>query len=76
MQPHPMLMSGGKRGTLCECLNYEKLTLEACKDLFSQQPPMLRTCCSSSKVRQPFSSEVHSIYNLSYRLIVMYCKRE
>ena len=28
MQPHPMLMSGGKRGTLCECLNYEKLALK------------------------------------------------
>ena len=32
MQSHPAL-SLEERTTLCRCLNYEKLTLEACKDL-------------------------------------------
>jgi hypothetical protein len=32
MQSHPTL-SLEDRTTLCRCLNYEKLTLEACKDL-------------------------------------------
>jgi len=32
MQSHPVL-SLEERTTLCRCLNYEKLTLEACKDL-------------------------------------------
>ena len=28
-------------GMMCWCVNYEKLTLEACKDLLSQQMPKL-----------------------------------
>ncbi|KAJ6846265.1 putative phototropic-resoponsive NPH3 family protein isoform X1 [Iris pallida] len=32
LESHPML-SSEERATLCRCLNYEKLTLEACKDL-------------------------------------------
>ena len=34
---------------MCQCLNYENLTLEAWKDLSFQRPRELQTPCSSSK---------------------------
>ena len=40
MQAHAML-TPRERGMMCWRLNYRKLTLEASKDLLSQQPPKL-----------------------------------
>lgn len=50
MQSHPAL-SLEERTTLCRCLNYEKLTLEACKDLAKNRriPPGVAVQALSSQ---------------------------
>ena len=47
MQAHAMLTSMEWQ-VMCWCLNYQKLTLKACKDLLSQRLPELQTPCWSS----------------------------
>ncbi|XP_037472482.1 uncharacterized protein LOC119348529 [Triticum dicoccoides] len=72
MWGHAMLMSR-EQGRL----NYERLTLEACKDLLLQRPPKLRTPCLSSKAHAMLTSMEWGVmcWCLKYeKLTVEVCK--
>ncbi|KAL5721506.1 hypothetical protein ACHQM5_005156 [Ranunculus cassubicifolius] len=63
LESHPTL-SFDERSTLCRCLNYEKLTLEACKDL-AKNPRIPPRIAVQALVCQQSKGHVHSLESSS-----------